>query len=272
MEFLLLGPLQVRDSENHQIRPPRGTAGRLLALLLLYANRGVESERLIKLLWSTEKVDSARANLRQYVSTVRRFIDSTPDSLAQEKPQLRTVPSGYLLELDPAQIDISVFENLTHKGKRALASNDAERGQRLLEQALKLWRGPVAQGMRIDVGLQPELIYWNEMRTDAQRSLILSLLALGDHGPAVAQLRLIISEDPYREEFWAMLMVALYRSGRKIDAIRAYNAARKHLAWAVDVEPTGVLHGLRQAILQDSDPQSLRWSLEAVVARPSTVA
>ena len=58
-----------------------------------------------------------------------------------------------------------------------------------------------------------------EERTDA-------LLALDRHAEAVPDLERLVAAHPYRERFAAQLMTALHRSGREVEAHRAYQQLR----------------------------------------------
>ena len=53
---------------------------------------------------------------------------------------------------------------------------------------------------------------------------------LGRHSELAGGLDALVQEHPLRERLWGQLMVALYRSGRQGDALRAYQRARVVLA------------------------------------------
>src|SRR4029453_9547467 len=53
---------------------------------------------------------------------------------------------------------------------------------------------------------------------------------------------------PYRERFWAQLMLALYRSGRQGDALLAFDRARQTLTEELGVDPGQPLQRLHQRI------------------------
>ena len=66
-------------------------------------------------------------------------------------------------------------------------------------------------------------------------------------------MRRTAEEHPLRQEFWALLMLALYRSGRPAEALRAYAELRRHLGDEVGIEPSRDLIDLEQRmLLQDS--------------------
>src|ERR687887_456431 len=74
-------------------------------------------------------------------------------------------------------------------------------------------------------------------------------LALGRHGPLVAELEHLIVENPFRERLRAQLMLALYRSGRQAEALAVYQRTRRTLVDELGIEPGESLRQLEQAIL-----------------------
>ena len=76
-----------------------------------------------------------------------------------------------------------------------------------------------------------------------------ALLDLGPAGEAAAELEGLVRIHPLDERFWAHLMLALYRSGRQADAIRAYQQARRHLVDELGIEPGAELVELEHRIL-----------------------
>ena len=66
---------------------------------------------------------------------------------------------------------------------------------------------------------------------------------------AQAALTELTARHPFREGLWALLMTALYRTGRQADALAAYRAARQHLVEHLGVEPGPRLRELESLIL-----------------------
>ena len=79
-------------------------------------------------------------------------------------------------------------------------------------------------------------------------------LALGRHDLLLDRLRAAVAEEPLRERRWEQLMVALYRSGRQADALRAFQEARRVFVEELGIEPGRSLRELERAVLsQDPD-------------------
>src|SRR5262245_15571386 len=73
MEFLLLGPLEVRDGDR--VAELGGAKQRaLLALLLLDAGRVVSADRLIDELWGDDVPASARKMVHVHVHNLRKVL------------------------------------------------------------------------------------------------------------------------------------------------------------------------------------------------------
>ncbi|MGH3239747.1 MAG: BTAD domain-containing putative transcriptional regulator [Spirillospora sp.] len=75
-------------------------------------------------------------------------------------------------------------------------------------------------------------------------------LALGRHAAVVAELSALVAEHPLREEPRARLMLALYRCGRRPEALEAYREGRALLVEETGLEPTARLRTLHEEILR----------------------
>src|SRR4051794_26948904 len=134
MEFRILGPLEVRAGDGRAV-PLHGARQRaLLASLLVHANEVVPASRLIDELWSEDPPPTARKMIQMVVSQLRRELG--PGGV------LVTRPPGYLLRVEPDELDAVRFERLVGEGRLALAHGDAPGAAETLAGALGLWRGP----------------------------------------------------------------------------------------------------------------------------------
>src|ERR671927_506036 len=238
-EFGLLGPLTVsREGTELTLGGPKQRA--LLAMLLLEANHAVSADRLIDALWGDRPPDTAKNTLQVYVSQLRKLL---PEG------SLETVAPGYRLTLEPEAIDLSRFEELAHQGRAALGIGDAATAAQALGAALALWRGPALADLALEEFAQGEAARLEELRLAVLEDRIDADLALGRHGPLVAELEHLIVENPFRERLRAQLMLALYRSGRQAEALAVYQRTRRTLVDELGIEPGESLRQLEQAIL-----------------------
>jgi DNA-binding SARP family transcriptional activator len=158
MEFRILGPLQVW-SRGEPVALGGTRQRSLLAILVLYANETVPTDRLIDELWGEQPPRAAVKTVQMFVSRLRKVLG--PDVIA-------TRANGYALVADPELIDLHRFERLAAAGRRALDRGDAGAARRALGEALGLWRGaPLA-----------DLAYENFARSEVSRLEELRLAAL----------------------------------------------------------------------------------------------
>jgi YVTN family beta-propeller protein len=243
MEYRVLGPLEVRDGAESV--PLAGAKQRaLLALLLLNANQVVSRDRLIEDLWGAQPPGTAVQSVQVYVSRLRKLLPV--DTLLTRAP-------GYVLEVEPDQLDLRRFEMLLAEGHEALAGGDAERAAGALHQALQLWRGPALAEFAFEPFAQTEIGRLEDLRLVAVEQRIEADLALGRHAELIGELEALIAEHPYRERLRAQLMLALYRSGRQAEALEVYQDARHVLVDELGIEPSGELQRLEKAILTQDE-------------------
>lgn len=236
LDFRILGPLEVdRDGAPVELTGQRQRAA--LVLLLLEANRVVPAERLVNALWGEQPPRTAATSLRNTVSQLRK----------QLGPQaIETRPAGYLLRAGDDCIDAVRFE----RGVAAARHAPADERVRLLREALAQWRGRPLPELAYESFLQGELRRLDELHLAVQEDVIDAELDAGLSGSLVPTLEALIAEHPHRERLRALLMIALYRSGRQADALDAYQAAREALAGDLGLEPGPALRRLHGQILR----------------------
>ena len=62
-------------------------------------------------------------------------------------------------------------------------------------------------------------------------------LGLGRHDEIAGELEALCREHPLRERLWELLILALYRSGRQAEALRAYAEIRDRLVGELGIDP-----------------------------------
>ena len=244
MEFRLLGPVEVlRDGRPVALGGAKPRA--LLALLLLHANEVVSRDRLIDALWGDRPPGTAGHSLDVQISRLRKAFE--PDEL------LLTQSGGYVLQVEPEQIDVHRFERLLEEGRRANAAGKPAEALEALEAALGLWRGAALADLSYETFARSEIERLEELRLVATEERIDAELALGRHDTLIPELEALTARHPLRERVRGQLMLALYRAGRQAEALRVYSDARKRLVEELGIEPGSALKELEQAILRQ-DP------------------
>jgi DNA-binding SARP family transcriptional activator/pimeloyl-ACP methyl ester carboxylesterase len=241
MEFRVLGPLEVTaDGQSLGLGGARTRA--VLAMLLVHANQVVSSGRLTEELWPGQP--RASDSLQVRLSELRKALRS-----AGEPDRLVTRPPGYLLRVQPGELDAPRFEQLSAEGNAALAAGDAAEAARCLGQALDLWRGPALADLDTAPFARAEAARLEEERLAALESRVEARLACGQHRELIAELETLTTAHPLRERFWFQRMLALYRAGRQADALRAYRELRAVLIAELAIEPGLELRDLQGRIL-----------------------
>jgi DNA-binding SARP family transcriptional activator len=138
----LLGPLEVRRG-GLPVAVARGRSRVVLAVLALSAGRPVSFGVLADSVWGEQLPQSAEASLHSHVMRLRRILGAE---------SIRTVPEGYLLDVDPDQVDVLRFRQLTAE---ATGLQDPVKSQDMLSAALGLWRGEPLEGLRSET-LDPD--------------------------------------------------------------------------------------------------------------------
>jgi DNA-binding SARP family transcriptional activator len=240
MDFRLLGPLEVSEHER-----PLALGGvkqrSLLAVLLLHANELVSSDVLIDRLWGATPPATAGKSVQVYVSRLRKALGHG---------RLVTHGRGYVLHVEPFELDLTRFERLADEARRAAP----EIAARKLGEALALWRGPALADLAYESFAQAEIARLEELRLTVLEQRIDADLACGRHAKLVGELEALVARHPLRERFRGQLMLALYRSARQAEALDAYRAGRRELREELGLEPSADLRQLEQAILRQ-DPE-----------------
>jgi DNA-binding SARP family transcriptional activator len=248
MDFLILGPLEVRaNGDRLALGGPKQRA--LLAILLLNADRVVSRERLIEALWANDPPRAARHALDVNVSRLRKALGAG----SAGGSVLVTRAPGYMLRVEPGEVDLQRFERLVKDGRRSFELGDAERAARALREAEDLWRGRPLADLEFESFARVDVERLEELRLVGIGERIEAELALGRHLRLVAELEALAAEHPLRERLCAQLMLALYRCGRQADALATYRRARSALVEQIGVEPGPDLRALHEAILRQ-DP------------------
>jgi DNA-binding SARP family transcriptional activator len=192
----------------------------LLAVLLLHANEFVSHDRLIAALWGETAPAGAGHNLQVYVSELRKVLSAGGRDL------LVTQPGGYLIKLEPGQLDLERFGMLFDEARSALAHGASSVAAGKLREALALWRGEPLADLQFEPFAQPEVERLEQLRTAALEERIEADLEAGLATELLPELEALTAQHPLRERLRRQLMVALYRAGRQAEALQVYREHR----------------------------------------------
>lgn len=237
VRYAVLGPLTV-TAEGNPVAIGGPKQRLVLALLLTRPGGVLTPDRLIDGMWGDEPPDRARHTLQAYVSELRGLLDES----------IEWTGHGYRLVFEPDQVDSVRFEGLVEKARETIPE-DQRHASEILAEGLGLWRGEPFADFNDVITLRPEVERLQQLRVTAIEERIDADLALGRHHTLVAELDTLTREHPYREKLRAQHMVALYRSGRQSDALRAFARTRDLLVEELGIDPSPELQALEVQIL-----------------------
>ena len=261
VQVQLFGELEAR-AEGVPV-PVRGAKQRaLLALLALQRGQPVSADRLIDTLWGDGQAANPANALQAQIGQLRRTFGAAA---------IVTSEAGYALSVGPDEVDIVRFEQLVTKGRRLAADGELAPASAALSEALGLRRGEPLAEFAYAGFFDAERARLDELTLVATESRAGADLALGRHGELAGELEALCREHPLRERLWELLVLALYRSGRQAEALRAYAEVRDRLADELGLDPGPALRELQARILAQDPSLAPARSPARAPARPAPV-
>jgi DNA-binding SARP family transcriptional activator len=243
LSFQVLGSFQaLRSHQLIELGPLRQQA--VLLSLVLRPGQPVPAREIVNDVWANAVPTSGIALVRTYISRLRLILG--PEMIVR-------CPAGYYLRLDPDQVDLIVFDECVIEARELRRRGQLESSATVWQKALGLWRGPplpeipglFAESNRqrmIDLQLSAWEEYWD------------TEILLGRHTELLVELSAAVRDQPLRESLTRLFMLASYRSGRRVDAIVAFEQIRHRLANEWAVPPAPVLQQLYDRI-RSGDPE-----------------
>jgi DNA-binding SARP family transcriptional activator len=248
LEISVLGTLRARPRGGADValggRRQRG----VLARLAIAGGEVVAAERVIDDLWDGDPPRSATNTLQSYVSNLRRVLGHEGSVIVER------VGDGYRIDPAGAELTSARFERLVAVGSGGTGSGTGAGGGAdtriaALDEALALWHGPALGDLADAPWARGAAARLEELRLAATEARFELLLAAGRHAVAVGDIEAAATAHPLRERLTALLVLALYRSGRQAEALRAYERARTHLADELGLDPGPDLTRLADQVL-----------------------
>ena len=249
----VLGPVTVwREGQELGAGQPRQLA--VLGVLASRANRVVSRGELVDAVWGEDPPASAENGIYTYVAGLRRVLEPDGPDGGSARPRrgpglvLVSAGGGYLLRLGPGGLDAGHFEDCLDRARGLRAAGDTDAAACAVNEALALWRGQPFAGVPGPFA-EAERQRLAELRTTAAEERAGLMLEQGQHVAAVPELTALTAEHPLRERARGLLMLALYRSGRQAEALRAFREARERLADELGISPGAELTRLHERLL-----------------------
>lgn len=259
MQFAILGPLKVVAANGSEVEIARPRWRSVLAYLLLHADRPVSMGQLTAALWGTRPPSTATTQIHAAISSIRRAL-----RLAGGERIIETRSGGYSVPSSAASIDFIAFRAGV-AAARELGTADKPAAATGLRQALGLWRGQALDGINgVFVAAARQRL--TEERLATIERLAELDIAAGNHAEVIPVLMEQADSHPLRESLIKLLVEALYRSGRKADAVAAYAHARERITAELGVEPGAELRSLYLTMIHEEDSHPVAAPVPAAVA------
>jgi DNA-binding SARP family transcriptional activator len=249
LEFKILGPLDV-SSDQGPLKLGGSKQRALLAVLLVNAGRVVSTDTLVDQLWGERPPRTAVTSLQNFLSQLRKLLG--PEAVL-------TKPPGYVLRVEPGQIDAFRFEEMIDQAR----SLDETERSRKLQDALALWRGSPLADFTFEPFAQAEIRRLEALHASALEERIDADLECGRHSELIGELESLVVAHPLREGLRAQLMLALYRSGRQAESLQLYHDTRSVLVQELGVEPGRPLQEIFSQLLRQDTALDLGGAFDS---------
>lgn len=242
--FHVLGDVAVTiDGERRPVTAAKQRAA--LAILLLSANRTVSATALLDGVWGAALPQHPDTALQIAVSRLRVCLGPAADRLV-------SVPSGYRIDVAADELDLARAQSAFAEGRRICRENDPDRAADVLEGALACWTAEPLQDLVAFPFCELARHRLRELRISIYELRNDALLDAGRHLEVLETVGDWIEAEPWRERLRAQQVLALYRTGRQVDALRAYDTFRNRLVDELGVDPSPELCELHRDVLSQA--------------------
>ncbi|MEV4107777.1 BTAD domain-containing putative transcriptional regulator [Nonomuraea sp. NPDC049695] len=241
--FTVLGPPGLACGGT---RLDLGTPQQQAVLMLLLANSGsyVRMGEVVDGLWGEHAPASGGAVIRTYISRIRRLLSEHGLGSA-----ISSRSGGYMLDPSLFELDATEFTETVERARNERAGGHISAAAKLLEQALGLWTGTALAGVPGEAA-ERERFRLERLRLIATQELLRLRLELGEHAEVVAEVPLLIEQNRLEEPLYEIYLLALYRSGRRAEALEVYRTAYDLLGRELGVSPGPQLQEIHDRILR----------------------
>ena len=243
MQFGVLGPIEVTGPSG-VVDLGGARQRRLLAALLLHAGEVASTDRVLDIVFDGVPPSGASTTIRSYIARLRKALGDADPAAGD---LITTEQGGYRLRIDVDTIDATRFEATIDTARHQLADRDPIGAAAILRQGLAMWRGSAYGEFAFEEWALPAASRLAELKAVANEELNDALLASGLAHDVVSATRSQISEHPLRERPRSQHMLALYRAGRQVEALRSLEEFQTELV-EVGLDPSDELLRLGRSI------------------------
>jgi DNA-binding SARP family transcriptional activator len=224
---------------------PAAKPRQLLEILAIARGAIVCKPALAERLWAGRPTVRWQAALDTHVSVLRRALQP---GVAGRETVVRTTAGGYKLDTGMVRLDLDAFDRLVAAAEVAPP-----------EAALLQFERAVELGQRDVLEHEPYADWAYECRRDYRNRLVEAAvrgaragLATGRLERALRLARVAVARDPLCEDGWQAIIDVHGRSGRRADAIRAFQDCQRALLREFGVSPSPATHRALRAALDDT--------------------
>ncbi|MFI1335073.1 AfsR/SARP family transcriptional regulator [Streptomyces sp. NPDC020845] len=261
--YRVLGATQAVRPDGTEVPLGGARLRALLGALAVGGGRPASMAQLAAQVWGEDEAPPA-----DEVAAVQALVGRLRRALGKEA--VASVPGGYRLVAEPDDIDLFRFERLAAEGSAAIGAGDPRLAAALLDEALTLWRGPLladlpgaASGASPALRSGPAAVRAERRHAQARRDRLAAEVALGRAEGALAELAALADQEPLDEPLQALWIRALRATGRRAEALQAYEEVRLRLADRLGADPSGELRALHAELLAEdatpSPPDGSAW-------------
>ncbi|MCU1465198.1 MAG: transcriptional regulator, putative ATPase, winged helix family, partial [Actinomycetia bacterium] len=233
----------------------------LLALLLLDAYRRVHPHLLIDGIWGEACPQHPEAALQIVVSRLRSSLGPLAERLSSD-------PSGYRIEVGEGELDHLRARAHFRCAQELFAEHDQAGAASAAEAALACWSSDALADLRDAPFYDSAHRGLRELRFEVYELRNRAYLRCGRHLEVLVDIDTWIRSDPWRERLRAHQMIALYRAGRRVEALAAYADLADCLREDLGVEPSHFVRELQTRIVEQ-DPELLAHRAGIVAPLPA---
>ena len=246
---------------------PKALAGEreagLLALLVARRDAWTRAEVLEDELWDGQRVSAAA--LRVTLNRLRKRLAAGGPDL------LRSEPRSYRLVVTADELDAGCFEEVADRVRRAHRAGAHDQVLDLVRSGEGLWRGEAFDGFTHLPSVRVAHHHLEALRTSTLELAVAALVHLDELDAALDGAEAVLTRQPFRESTIALRSIAMARSGRSGDAVRALRDFRAELAAEVGAAIGPALASLVQQLDAGTDAAELSSPLLSSTLRSSTL-
>ena len=269
----ILGPLVVRHGET-AVDVTSAMQRTLLGLLAIQYGKAVGAGEIVDLLWPEEPPRTCLQLVHTYIGQLRRLLEpDRPDqnrSAAARPERIRRSGGGYVLDLEPEQLDLAEFDRSAGQARQAWSTGDAQSARQFYGEAWACWRGPLLAGSDARLRQHPAAIALAQRRTEAVLEWADIGFGLAAYDEVISPLRVLRADEPLHEGLAARLMLALAGDGQQAAALSLFDEIRDRLDEQLGVAPGAELKAAQLRVLRGRLPASARPERRAAPAAEST--